>query len=99
MDSFMDYFWRSTIFYTLDASSRYLQVQIDDRKKDKTALASHHGMHQFTRMPFGLKNALGTFQLAMDVIIVYLRWQTALTYMIEIVIVSKPPEELTNHVR
>lgn len=48
----------------------WLLADLDKRAyRDKTALTSHHGIFSFFRMPFGLKNAPGSFQRAMDVIL------------------------------
>ena len=50
-------------------------------------------------MPFGLRNAPGTFQRAIDVILAQVRWQYSLVYLDDIVVFSKTGEEHIDHVR
>ena len=44
-------------------------------------------------MPFGLKNAPGTFKRAADVILAGFKWQFALVYLEDIIIYSSSIEE------
>lgn len=62
------------IFTTLDANSGYWQIEITEKDKNKTSVTSHHGLYRFVIMPFGLKNALGTFQRVIDVILSTVKW-------------------------
>lgn len=62
------------------------------------AFKSHHGLFESTRMPFGLKKALGTFQWAMNVILSAVKWQFALMYLEDVVVVSRNPDEHIDHV-
>lgn len=73
---------RGAKFFTkLDMDSGYHQVLMhpSDVEKthlsdvEKTALRSHQGLFQFLVMPFGLINALATFQALMnDILLPYL---------------------------
>lgn len=94
----IDSLGEATIFPTLDASSEYWQVEIDKVSRDKAALTSHHGLLQFICMPFGLRNANGTFQQSMDVIPSSVRWQYILVYFDNTVYFLKTPQEHTRHV-
>lgn len=87
------------VFYTLDASSKYWQIEIDERNRDKTTFISHHGVYRFQRIPFGLNNALETFQKAMDVIPASARRQLALIYLEDIFVFSKSPVDYKGQVR
>lgn len=40
------------------------------------------------RAPFGLKNAPGTFQRAIDVILAFIKWQTAILYLEDVIFFS-----------
>ena len=53
----------------LDGYSSYNQIAITPKDQDKTTFTCPYGTFAFRRMPFGLCNALGTFQQCMMEII------------------------------
>lgn len=85
----MDSFKEAIRLSTLDAISGYLQIENDERSRDKTAFSSHHGLYKLTTMPFGLNNSPATVQTAMDVILVSVQWQLASVYLNDTVVFSK----------
>nr|GEU86886.1 reverse transcriptase domain-containing protein [Tanacetum cinerariifolium] len=52
----------------LDGFSGYFQIPIDPKDQEKTTFTCPYGTFAYKRMPFGLCNALGTFQRCMMVI-------------------------------
>lgn len=76
-----------------DASSKYWQIDIDKLDQDKIGFTSHHGLYFFTRMFFGLRNTLRTFQGTIDLILFTVKLQSALLYLNDIVAFLKTPEE------
>lgn len=65
----IDFLGEGIFFSTLDANSGYWQIAIDERDRPKTVFTNDHGLFQFVRMPFGLKNEPMTFQQAIDIIL------------------------------
>lgn len=68
MDAFIDLLGEAKMLLTLDASSGCWWIKVIEKGVDDTAFVTHHGLVKYTRMPFGFKNALETFQRAMGVI-------------------------------
>ncbi|GJT52234.1 reverse transcriptase domain-containing protein [Tanacetum coccineum] len=52
----------------LDGFSGYFQIPIDPHDQEKTTFTYPYGTFAYRRMPFGLRNAPGTFQRCMMVI-------------------------------
>lgn len=79
-------------FPEIEREQRLLTSRNCQEDGEKDAFASHRGLFQSIRMPFGLKNALGTIQYAMDIILSTVQWQFALVYLELIMIFSKSLE-------
>lgn len=82
---------------TLDALSGFTQLEIDERDRSKTAFRTHRGLHQFRRMPFGLRNGPSIFQRVMQNVLAPFLWVFALVYIDDIVIYSKTFEDHLIH--
>lgn len=85
-------------FTSLDLKSGYWQVAMSEEDKEKTAFTTtHRGLHQFTRMPFGLSNAPSIFQEVMSHVLEgYRNFTTA--YLDDILIFSSTLEEHLKHI-
>ena len=59
----------SKYFTTLDMSSGYWQMALDESAKEKTAFISNKGLFHFEVLPFGLSNAVASFQRTMEEIL------------------------------
>jgi Reverse transcriptase (RNA-dependent DNA polymerase) len=85
------------IFTTLDHNSGYWQIPVSPEGIEKTTFTSNEGTFQFTRMPFGLRNAPATFQLTVDTVLSGLMWKTCLFYFDDIIVFSNSSKEHARH--
>jgi len=62
-------------------------------RKPKTAFATREGLYEFNVMPFGLCNALATFQRLMDLVLAGVQWTQCLVYLDDVIIIGRDFEE------
>nr|GEX53552.1 reverse transcriptase domain-containing protein [Tanacetum cinerariifolium] len=65
MDQMLERLAGNEFYCFLDGFSRYFQIPIDPQDQEKTTFTCPYGTFAYRRMPFGLCNALGTFQRCM----------------------------------
>lgn len=87
-DDTLDALRGSSVFTTMDLSSGYWQVQLDEQDKVKTAFTTGRGLYQFKVMPMGLVNSPPTFQHLMQLVLEGLSWKTCLVYLDDIIVYS-----------
>ena len=80
-------------FSTLDLQSGYWQIGMAEADIPKTAFITKYGLYKYTKMPFGLCSAPGTFQRCMELIFRGLQWQTLLIYLDDLIIIGASREE------
>jgi hypothetical protein len=80
-------------FSSLDFASGYWQIKVKEEDVAKTAFVCKRGLYEFVRMPFGLCNAPGTFQRAMDILLSGLNWKISLIYIDDILVFSATFEQ------
>lgn len=81
-----------------DAKSGYWQVPVAEKDQWKTAFVTHDGLYEWTRMPFGLRNAGATFVRAMKTILYPIR-SFADTYVDDMAIGSADWSQHVCHVK
>nr|GEY95299.1 reverse transcriptase domain-containing protein [Tanacetum cinerariifolium] len=65
MDQMLERLAGNQYYCFLDGFSGYFQIPIDPKDQEKTTFTCPNGTFAYRRMPFGLCNALGTFQRCM----------------------------------
>ncbi|CAK1595080.1 unnamed protein product [Parnassius mnemosyne] len=83
-------------FTTLDLASGFHQIPVSSEDAPKTAFSVPQGHFQFTRMPFGLKNAPATFQKLMNTCLSGLQGSRCFVYLDDIVVYS---HDLNSHIQ
>lgn len=95
----LDKLGRTNYFSTIDLVSGFHQIQLAEEDIEKTAFSVNSGKYEFTRMPFGLKNAPATFQRVMDCVLRDYLGKFCLVYMDDIIVFSPSLQEHTIHLR
>ena len=83
----------ASYFSTLDMSSGYYQVPMNEDDREKTAFSTKMGHFQFKRMPFGLSGAPSTFQRLMTVLLRGINWKACVVYLDDILVFGRTVEE------
>nr|GEU30598.1 reverse transcriptase domain-containing protein [Tanacetum cinerariifolium] len=65
MDQMLERLARNEFYCFLDGFSGYFQIPVDPQDQEKTTFTFLYGTFAYRRVPFGLCNALGTFQRCM----------------------------------
>ena len=92
-DSAMDAMSGSKYYSVMDLRCGFHQVSMEPEDRDKTAFITRRGMYRFRNMPFGLSNAVATFQRLMDLILTGLTLEICLAYLDDIIVFASTPEE------
>lgn len=85
-------------FSKIDLESGYHQIRMKEDDIEKTAFSVNGAKYEFTRMPFGLKNAPSIFQRAIDDILRPFIGKFAYVYMDDVIFFSKTEQEHMQHI-
>jgi hypothetical protein len=86
-------------FSSLDMFSGYYQISMEKKAIEKTAFVTTAGLYEFTVMPFGLANAVPTYQRFMTRLLDGVLNDFAYVYIDDILVASEPFEEHLEHLR
>ena len=89
IDEMLDKFEGSQWFSSIDLTSAYWQVEMNEKDIEKTAFITSEELYEFLVMPFRLYNAPATFQRLMHEVLGNLIYTKALVYLDDIIIHSK----------
>ena len=84
-------------FAKLDLASGYWQVLVNPDHVHKTAIATHLGLYEFTRMPYGLKTAPQTFQRILNSVFPYFLYQWLIIYIDDVIVWANTDLEALSH--
>lgn len=96
IDDLFDKLGKCNYFTTLDLAKGFHQIEVDPRDRMKTAFSTTNGHYEFTRMPFGLKNAPATFQRLINHVLKDLINKICVVYLDDILIFSTSLQEHLN---
>ncbi|GBG62620.1 hypothetical protein CBR_g31256 [Chara braunii] len=99
IDDLLDRVQGCRCFTKIDLKSGYHQIAIKPEDQHKTAFQTRYGMYEFVVMPFGLCNAPGTFQHAMNRIFHDFLDKFIVVYLDDILIFSRTVEEHAEHLK
>ena len=84
----LDSLGQCKVFTVLDMASGYLQIESEEKDKEKTAFSTPQGHFHFNKMCFGLMNAPATYQRCMDSILLGLRGVDCQCYLDNLILFS-----------
>ena len=88
IDDTLDLLGEASFLTKLDLSKGYYQIPMVEVDIPKTAFSTPFGKFEYTRMPFGLKNAPSHFQRTMDIVLADL-FECSSAYIDDVIIFSR----------
>ncbi|CAI7787930.1 unnamed protein product [Closterium sp. NIES-54] len=97
VEDLLDAVQGARVFSKIDLRLGYHQIRIVPEDQDKTALRTKQGLYEFRVLPFGLTNALATFQTLKNAVLSEFLGSFVVVYLDDIFIFSKTKEEHVQH--
>jgi len=93
IENLIDKAAENSFFSKIDLKSAYHQIPLRKEDKQFTAFEVDGKLYQFTRMPFGITNAVPSFQRIMDKIIADNKLQKTFAYLDDIIVCGESKSE------
>ena len=93
IDMCLDCLASAKVFSTIDLQSAYMQLEVAEEDRHKTAFITKYGLFEYLVMPFGLCNAPSTFQRCVELIFRGIQWKYLLVYLDDIIVIASNFDE------
>ena len=93
----LDNIGNASIFSTLDLANGFHQIPVRECDQPKTAFSTHQAHFEFTRMPFGLKNAPATFSRMINTVFSDVINKFCFVYLDDIIVFSQDTPQYLDH--
>ena len=93
IEDILDHLGNAKFFSAFDLRAGFDHIAMEDESKKSTAFSTPDGHFEFNIMPFGLKNALATFQRMMNNALRGLNGKICMVYLDDIVVFGSTVEE------
>lgn len=93
IENILDQLGNAFYFSTLDLASGFYQVELEEKDKFKTAIATPSGLYEFNRMPMGLKNSPSRLARLMNIVLSGLQGTKCFCYIDDIVVYGSSLED------
>ena len=81
------------IYSTIDLQSAYMQLEVAEEDRQKTAFITKYGLYEYSVMPYGLCNGPSTFQRCIELIFRGIQWEYLLVYLDDIIVIATDFDE------
>jgi len=81
------------VYSKVDLKSAYHQIPLREEDKKFTAFQANNNLYQFTRLPFGLTNAVAAFQRVMDGIVRCNNLEKTYVYLDDVIVGGRDEKE------
>ncbi|GKT26752.1 hypothetical protein ADUPG1_013470 [Aduncisulcus paluster] len=95
----LSYLHGKKYFGTLDLRSGYYQAPVDEKSRQYTAFVTWDGEFEYTRLPFGLRNAPSYFQRSVQEVLKDCLYKKCLVFVDDILIFGATEEEFLENLR